>query len=371
MSGIQPQCEGNGPSAVAASGSDIDDFLWNFGSWLTDEDEYSDIIISTRIRLARNLKGYRFPNRASNAELREVLQQVRRTCQECESLKNGTYVDIEKLSEWDCKYFVERRLASPQLIENAYPSLLIIASRESLSIMVNEEDHLRIQCLEAGFRIDRAWEKISQVDDELEEGLTFSYSDRFGYLTACPTNLGTGLRVSIFVHLPALSFRSETQSVIQQLPTSEIAVRGFYGEGTESIGNVFQISNQLTLGRTEKSVVERLRWTANKLVELEREARSRLLKEKETKVEDAVFRALGVLRHARIMSSLEAMDLLSLLRLGLELGMISDISRVAINQLMVLIQPAHLQKIYSKGLDADERDIVRAEFIRQNLWMEN
>ena len=244
---------------------------------------------------------------------------------------------------------------------------LLEATQESLSIMVNEEDHLRVQCIEGGLKINQAWEKIRSVDDELEENLNFSYSRKFGYLTACPTNLGTGLRVSIFVHLPALSMQDKINSVMERLPTSEIAVRGFYGEGTESIGNIFQISNQLTLGRTEESVVKRITATAKKLIEIERKARYELLEKDSIKLEDSVFRALGILKNARIISSLESMDLLSTLRLGRELEFIKDFSRLAINQLMVLVQPAHLQKIYNEDLSAQERDIVRAEFIRENL----
>jgi len=231
--------------------------------------------------------------------------------------------------------------------------------------MVNEEDHLRMQCIEGGLKINQAWKKIRSVDDELEENLNFSYSRKFGYLTACPTNLGTGLRVSIFVHLPALSMQGKINSVMETLPTSEIAVRGFYGEGTESIGNIFQISNQLTLGRTEESVVQRITATAKELIEIERKARYELLEKDSIKLEDSVFRALGILKNARIISSLESMDLLSTLRLGRELEFIKDFSRLAINQLMVLVQPAHL--LYDEDLSAQERDIIRAEFIRENL----
>ncbi|MFQ5649634.1 MAG: protein arginine kinase [bacterium] len=366
MSRIRPQTGEKLPGLDTSAGK-IDDLLWNFGNWLTNEDEFSDTIISSRIRLARNLKDIPFPNKACNEELTQVLEEVKQACKQCRCLKKANYVEVAKLSEWDCKYFVERRLASPQLIDGDLPSMLIIGSRENLSIMVNEEDHVRMQCIEAGLGIQAAWKKISSADDELAEILNFSFSKKFGYLTACPTNIGTGMRVSIFVHLPALSVRGEVESVIQDLPSSEIAVRGFYGEGTESIGNIYQVSNQLTLGRTEKSVVERILFTAKKLTEMEREARSQLLTQNKVKTEDMVYRAMGILENARIMTSLEAMNLLSTLRLGCELGLVDRISRLAANQLIVLVQPAHLQRIYDRRLDAKERDIVRAEFIRQNL----
>ncbi len=353
--------------AATASSPQLDDLLWDFGNWLTKEDEYSDTIISSRIRLARNLSGMPFPNKASKSQLAEVVGLVRRACGACNSFAKASYIEVDKLCEWDARYLVERRLASPQLVECERPSLLIVGSRENLSVMVNEEDHLRMQCVEAGLGIEDAWQKISRADDEFEENLNFSFSKKFGYLTACPTNLGTGMRVSIFVHLPALAVAGDVDSVIEKLPSSEIAVRGFYGEGTESIGNVYQISNQLTLGRTERSVIDRMIFTARTLTDMEREAREKLFKKDHIKLEDMVCRALGVLKYARIMTSIEAMDLLSTLRLGHELKLVDEISRVAINQLMMLVQPAHLQKIYNKELSSKERDIMRAEFFRQNL----
>lgn len=349
------------------SSDTVNDFLWNFGSWLNEEDEYSDIIISSRIRLARNVKGYPFPHKASPADLTKIIKKVKDACTKCKTLHKANYFEVEGLSNWDCKYFVERRLASPQFVENEIPALLVVGRGESISIMVNEEDHMRIQCIEAGLKIEAAWRKVSSLDDELEENLNYSFSNKYGYLTACPTNLGTGMRVSIFVHLPGLCMREEIENVLKNLPSSEIAVRGFYGEGSESVGCIFQISNQLTLGRAENNMLERMNSVAKELVALEREARTKEFTDNRTKVEDTVLRAFGVLKNARIITSLEAMNLLATLRLGIEVGLVKNISRLAINQLMVLVQPAHLQKIYNKKLSADERDVVRAEFIRENL----
>ncbi len=344
-----------------------DDLTWQFASWLTTEDEFSDSVLSSRVRLARNIRGYRFPHRASHEELSAVIKRVKNVCPKCPSLENARYIEIQKLSDLECKYLVERRQASPQLIESDSPSLLILSESEDLSIMVNEEDHLRIQCVEAGLGIDSAWEKITRLDDELEESLDVCYSREFGYLTSCPTNIGTGLRVSVFVHLPGLSLRGKIDSVLERLPDSEIAIRGFCGEGSESIGNIYQISNQPTLGRTESNVISRIIQTAKQLIELERDARVTLLEKSRVTVEDAVFRALGLLKHARVISSFEAMDLLSTLRLGSELGLVKEISRLAVSQLIVLVQPGHLQRIYRKKLGAEDRDMLRAEFIRQNL----
>ncbi|MFQ5864216.1 MAG: protein arginine kinase [bacterium] len=367
MNSVESQKAKGKSGAAERSSKIIDDLLWNFGCWLTHEDKYSDIIISSRIRLARNIEGYNFPDRARKDNLAQILKNVKDACLACTSLQKATYIEIDRLSEWEKKFFVERRLASPQFIEKPRPSLLVIGHLESLSIMVNEEDHLRIQSMEAGLGMKDAWEIIRRVDDELGEKLRYSFSNQFGYLTACPTNTGTGMRVSIFVHLPALSLKDKINAVIKQLPTSEIAVRGFYGEGTDPVGSIFQISNQLTLGRTEEGMIERLEIIAKKLVDLERIAREDLLKEDKIRLEDMIYRALGTLKNARIMSSLEAMNLLSTVRFGRELGLLDNISRIAINQLLVLVQPAHLQKIYSKKLNPRERDITRAEFIRQHL----
>ncbi|NIR50478.1 protein arginine kinase [candidate division KSB1 bacterium] len=367
MSEVGPQKVGDVSVNRAGISSEIGSQIWNFGRWLTNEDEYSDIIISSRIRLARNLKGTPFPNRIKTVQARKILHEVRNACSKCPSLGESRFYEIRKLSKWDRKYFVERRLASPQLIESDKPAMLVVGPNEILSIMVNEEDHLRMQSIEAGLGIENAWRTISTVDDEIEEHLVFSYSSKFGYLTACPTNIGTGLRVSIFVHLPALSLQENVNEVINELPTSEIAVRGFYGEGSESVGNIFQISNQLTLGRTEENIVERITRIAMRLTDLEREARDDLLKNDRIKLEDAVYRAVGLLQKAKIMSSLEAMNLISNVRLGYELGLLKNLSRMALHQLMVLVQPAHLQKLFEKELHSQERDVVRAKFIRQYL----
>ncbi|MFQ5707492.1 MAG: protein arginine kinase [bacterium] len=338
-----------------------------YGSWLAQEGAHSDIIFSSRIRLARNLNGFLFPNRASTKEFKGVVERVKEACSNCKTLGDAKVIELEHLTEWDKKFLVERRLASPRLIESNHPTLLVVRYAGNLSIMVNEEDHLRIQCLAPGMDMRGAWRLISAVDDELEEKLEFCYSNQFGYLTSCPTNTGTGMRVSVFVHLPALSLKVEINSFLDKLPDWEIAVRGFYGEGTEPVGDIFQISNQLTLGNMETQVLDRMETIAKRLVELEQQARAKLLQEDRIKLEDEVFRAVGVLKYARMISSLESMKLLSRVRLGLGLGLIDKISSKSLNKLMVLVQPAHLQKIANKKLNSVERDEFRAKFIREFL----
>ncbi len=341
--------------------------LPDFGRWLTREDSYSDVIISSRIRLARNLNGYPFPHRAKKELLDEVVGKVDAACRNTRLLSAATYLKISNLSEWESKCLIERRLASPQFVNSKKPALLVIAPEEAVSIMVNEEDHLRIQTLAAGLGITEAWRVISNLDDELGDELAYSFSSQFGYLTACPTNIGTGLRVSVFVHLPSLALTEKINSLLSDLPTSEIAVRGFYGEGTDSLGNIFQISNQLTLGRTEKGVIKRMVDISKKIVEMERAARSALLSKNRIKLEDTVYRALGIMQKARLMSSIEAMNLISAIRLGLECGIVNTVTRLALNQLMVLVQPAHLQKVFKRDLEWQERDMYRASFMREYL----
>ncbi|RMD92781.1 MAG: protein arginine kinase [Calditrichaeota bacterium] len=357
------------PRTLKSKLQDLKDWSWQHCTWLTREDDFSDVIISSRIRLARNIKGYCFPDRAEDQELEEIVHKVKEATKKCPSLKNALYVELSDLTEWDKRFIFERRLASPQFVEREQPALLVIDRDENLSIMVNEEDHLRMQSIAPGLGIREAWSRISNVDDELEEHLEYSFSDQFGYLTACPTNTGTGMRVSIFIHLPALAMLDEIKSVIKQLPISEIAVRGFYGEGTEPLGSIFQVSNQLTLGRTEMGIIERLEKIAQKLVELERQAREKLLKNDPLKVKDTVFRAVGTIKYAQIMDSIECLNLLSALRLGVDLKLIKNIKRITLNQLIVLSQPAHLQWLHKDTLSPRERDERRAEFVRKFLQL--
>lgn len=339
----------------------------SFGRWLSREDAYSDVVISSRVRLARNLQGVPFPRRATREEMSSVVEKVRGACLKSSGLRAATFMAVDELSDVDRKLLVERRLVSPQFIEESWPRLLVVDDTESISIMVNEEDHLRIQCLEGSLSIDEAWKRSSRVDDELSDALDFGYSDQFGYLTACPTNTGTGLRVSLFVHAPALSMKQQMKTFIDDLP--EMTVRGFYGEGTEAVGSIFQVSNQLTLGKTEESLIETMNEVAGTLVEAERQARKELLEEDRVRLEDLVFRAYGILKYARVLTSLESMNLLATLRFGLELGILDDLDRLTLNRLMVLVQQGHLQKLRRERLNAQTRDEVRAEFVRDCLQL--
>jgi protein arginine kinase len=294
------------------------------------------------------------------------MQEVYRVIAPSQLLGQPMFLDMQKLSKLDRKFLVERRLISPPYAESTKPAMLVIGEAEYLSVMVNEEDHLRIQSIQPGLNVEEAWRLIAQLDDELGEALDYAFTDQFGYLTACPTNTGTGMRVSLFVHLPALAMLEEIEKVLGKLAPSEITVRGFYGEGTEVVGNIFQISNQLTLGRTDDSIVKRMEEVAQKLLSLESDARERLLNGQKLRVEDKVFRTIGILQQARMLSSLEFLSLLSNLRLGMDAGLLGD-QRGLLNELMVILQPAHLQKTYREAQDDERRDVRRAHLVREKM----
>jgi len=340
--------------------------------WLSGDGRNSNIIISSRIRLARNLYGMRYTNRirsnrGKSDELVEIMEKVYAALTKLSTWLDISFFEIEKLSELDKQFLLERRLISPFMIDVTGPAGLAVTKDQSSSIMINEEDHLRLQVIQSGFEITKAWKIVSNLDDELGKFLEYQFSEHFGYLTACPTNTGTGMRVSIFIHLPGLALNGEVENVMKDLAPSEVTIRGFYGEGTEVLGNIFQISNQLTLGRSEDAILKRMEFITNKLIEMESKAREALLKHNKILIEDKIYRAYGLLSQARIINSMEFIDLLSSLRLGFELGFIGSITRKVLNELMVLAQPAHLQKYYDEILPHDKRDILRAELIKKKL----
>ncbi len=352
--------------------SNIDDkgvntLLQQSPKWLDGSGNNSDIVISSRVRLARNLSNFSFPNRAPNKVLSQVLNIVRDCYGKIEDLKDALFLDISELNELDRQFLMERRLISPDLIKLDRSSGLIIGKDELLSVMINEEDHLRIQSLQSGLEINKAWQLIRRIDDGLANTLDFAYSEQFGYLTACTTNTGTGIRASLFINLPALVITEKMDKIINELAPSEVAIRGFYGEGSEILGNIFQVSNQLTLGKTEQSIINRINNMAEQLISFELNAREELMKKNSIVIEDKVARAIGTLKYAKILSSSESITLLSLLRLGVALGFIDSIDEKILNELLVLIQPAHLQKLRGTSLNSRERDILRIKLIRKRL----
>ncbi len=335
--------------------------------WLNAEGEYEDIIISSRVRLARNLKEFLFSAKADREDLLSVLETVDHAL--AGMTQNAGFVSLrmDNLSDLEKTLLLERRLISPNFARSKNPAGLVIWRDECTSLMINEEDHIRIQAMQSALGLREAWELAFEIDNELGEHLNYAFSEQFGYLTACPTNVGTGLRASIFVHLPALNAAKKIDQVFRELGPREISFRGFYGEGTRVMGDIYQISNQLTLGRVEKRIIDRMILVAKRITELEREARVKLLKKNRIKIEDRVFRAVAVLQAAKLLESKELLQLLSDLRLGTSLEIIQAIDYSVLNELIVITQPAHLQKIFNKTMDANERDEARANFVRQRL----
>lgn len=324
-----------------------------------------DIVISSRIRLARNLEEVSFPVALTKDESKEVIERVRLAVIPGEI--DFQLIQLEKINELERHVLVEKHLISPSLMANFEKSAALFNEDESISIMINEEDHIRIQCLLPGFQLNEAYDLADRVDDLLEEKIQYAFHEELGYLTSCPTNVGTGIRASVMVHLPALTMTGNINGILQAANQMGLAIRGIYGEGTEFLGNLFQISNQLTLGRSEKEIIETLKDVTHQIIQKERETRNHLLVHHSLKLEDRIYRSYGILRNARILTSKECMKFLSDVRLGVDLEILKDIKRDTINQIMVMTQPAYLQKIAGDILDTGTRDMNRASLVRGKL----
>ncbi len=344
----------------------LDDMVRRHGSWL-EAGVSEGPVVSSRIRLARNLEDHCFPGWASEEENREVWKEISSIFQSLDiSFMSWGMSDIPML---DKEILFERHLISQELARQDDSCGVFVTPDECLSVMVNEEDHIRIQSLQSGLNLQQAWHMADEIDDMLEAKLSYAFSSKLGYLTSCPSNVGTGLRASVMLHLPGLVLMDEMDPVINGISKIGLAVRGMWGEGTEAAGNMFQISNQFTLGRKESEIIAHLEQIVMELIEHESNARIRLMSEKSLLVEDHVSRAFGILSNARLITSGEALNLLSTLRLGVDLGILDQFSPRQLDTLLISIQPAHLQKLESKDLDADARDVVRAEMLRE--FMEN
>jgi protein arginine kinase len=344
----------------------LDDMVRRHGSWL-EAGINEGPVISSRIRLARNLEDYCFPGWAGEVENQAVWKQISTIFEEMDAdfIRWG----MEEMSLLDREILFERHLISQELAAQEDSCGVFVSPDECLAIMVNEEDHIRIQSLQPGLNLERAWRAADRMDDRLETRLGYAFSPKLGYLTSCPSNVGTGMRASVMLHLPGLVLIKEMEPVIKGISKIGLAVRGMWGEGTEAAGNMFQISNQSTLGRREDEIIAHLEQIVLELVEHETNARTRLMRDQSLMVEDHVCRAYGILSRAMLMTSSEALNLLSTLRLGLDLGLIDRFSRRELDMLFISIQPAHLQKLKNEGLLPEERDVVRAEMLRN--YMEN
>lgn len=340
--------------------------------WLKEEGPDSDIVMSSRIRLARNLEGVSFPLIANEQQLEGILYFIEKEFnhRSYQQYSDFEFVRLSELKQVQKQALVEKHLISPHLIERSDNAAVLISENEQVSIMVNEEDHIRTQLYLPGFQLERALSEAFQVDDWLEEKLDFAYDEKFGYLTTCPTNVGTGMRASVMMHLPALAMTSRLNRMVPAINQIGLVVRGLYGEGSEARGNIFQVSNQITLGRSEEDIIEDLNGIVQKLIEQEREVRENLVQETPIELENRIFRSLGTLKYSRIIESKEAAQCLSDVRLGIDLGFIKHIPRSILNELVVLTQPAFLQQYAKKRLSAGERDIFRASLIRERLTLE-
>jgi len=346
----------------------LDDLTQTSGEWLKGTGPQADIVISSRIRLARNLAAYPFLSRASEGVRREIERTLSERIQRLGGAQHPLqYIDVSRLELLDRQFLVERQLISREHAESDGPRGVGISPEENVSLMVNEEDHLRIQVLRSGFDLDSCWAEISRIDAALEEEGDFAFSERLGYLTACPTNVGTGIRVSVMLHLPALVITKEIEKVFKALHRIGLAVRGLYGEGSQAMGDFYQISNQTTLGRTEEELIRNIKDVIPNIIQYEHRVRHQLVTEDRQKLHDQVSRAFGILKTAQTISSDETMHLLSSVRMGVNLGLIENLELPALNALFIHTQPAHLQKLRHRPLESGERNAVRARYLRERL----
>jgi len=345
----------------------LDDLLKHDSEWLKGTGPSSDIVMSSRTRLARNLDKLSFSHWADKKQQEDILNAVLDAARAVTYLKDAMFLRLKDLSEVDRFFLLERHLMSPEHTKDVEFKALIVDPKEIISIMVNEEDHLRIQVLQSGLNLMEAWRIIDALDTELSRKLSFAYSPKWGYLTACPTNTGTGLRGSIMLHLPALVFTGQIGKILQATAKLGLNIRGLYGEGTEASGNLFQVSNQVSLGRAEEDIIDNIERIINQIISREEATRRNLLARNKEALVDRVWRASGTLKSARIITSNETIALLSAIRLGVDLGIVKNLDRRMVNELLILTQPAHLQKLEGRALSSNERDMKRAELIRERL----
>src|ERR1700726_4056736 len=339
----------------------------NGGEWLRGEGPHHQVVVSSRIRFARNLRNRAFPGWAKKAERTAILEQIRPKVEALPEMQESFSAVLQDLSALEKQVLVERHLISREHAAKGAGSAVVMNRRQTLSVMINEEDHLRIQSIRSGLQLKQAFKLVDKIDSALEGKLEFAYDQRIGYLTACPTNVGTGMRASAMLHLPGLVLSELINQVIQAVSKIGLAVRGLYGEGTEAMGNLFQISNQTTLGEKEDEIISRLSKVIETIIEKEHDARQVLIQKKSNTLWDQIGRAYGVLTYAHAMTSKEALNLLSIIKLGVDLAPFPEEGRLAIDELFIDTQPAHLQRSSQQKLTAEERDHLRAQIVRTRL----
>jgi protein arginine kinase len=335
--------------------------------WYIDQGPESDVVLSCRIRLARNFAEFPYPHRSLPETRRHVMDRVVEVMmrEDIGISQQFRFIDFTRLPVVERQVLVEKHLVSKELAESKIECGAIISDSENISIMLNEEDHLRIQCLGAGLQLDELWTLADRIDNLLSRSIDFAYDNKFGYLTCCPTNIGTAIRASAMLHLPALVMTGYIKGILESITKLGVAVRGMFGENTETTGNIFQISNQVTLGRTESDIVSGVRSLANQIVGQERELRRELFQQNGIRLVDRIHRSYGVLRNARIISAEETLQKLSDVRLGVNLGLLPGIDETRLNALMVDIQPGNIQQKLGRALRPDDRDTARANLVRE------
>ena len=348
--------------------SDVSDLVQSPGEWLRGTGPESDIVISSRIRLARNLADFPFIRRCSDEDRLSIERSVRARLDASEHWQDVRYIDIEQLSEIDRQFLVERQLISREIADSEGSRAVAVDPGEKFSVMINEEDHLRIQMMHSGLDLHAAWKRIDAIDDAIEDEILYAYHPSYGYLTACPTNVGTGLRVSVMLHLPALVITRQIEKVFRSMQRINVTVRGLYGEGSQYTGDFYQVSNQITLGYSERELLALVGdEVVPTIIEYERKARDFLINQSQKDLHDDVSRALGILSTAKKISSEETMHYLSKVRMGVNLGLIDGVMLPTVNKLFIHTQPAHLQKLHGRLLGSSDRNVERATYLHQHL----
>jgi protein arginine kinase len=336
--------------------------------WLDCDSCDQDIVVSSRVRLARNIEDVKFPQKLNYDDGFKIKEEIKKAVINNKDIgKNYKYYDMKDLNEIEGRRYVEDHLISHSLLEHDKIGGFLLSEDENSTIMINEEDHIRMQVLYPGFDLDKCFEETNKIDDIIESEIQYAFDEKIGYLTACPTNIGTGMRASVMLHLPSLVITNKINGIIQAVNQIGLTVRGVYGEGSNAMGNLFQISNQTTIGESEGDIIEKLKNIVNQLVNNERNARDAIYKNNKIRIEDKVFRSLGTLKNARILSTDEAMKLLSDVKLGIEMKIIDNIDRILINKLMIKIQPANIITSGNENLNANDRDILRSKIIRESI----
>ena len=345
----------------------LSNFAINLGEWLRGNGPESDIVISSRIRLARNLGDYPFIKRCTDIDKANIESTVRDQINSNENLAETLYIDVADLEQLDRQLLVERQLISREHAEGDGARAVAVDPAEMYSVMINEEDHLRIQVMKSGLDLQTAWEQINEIDDAIGEKIRFAFDRSLGFLTACPTNVGTGMRVSVMLHLPALVFTRQIEKVFRSLQKINLAVRGLYGESSQPMGDFYQISNQITLGKSEQELIDDVAEVVPVLIGYERKAREYLISESENDLRDQVSRAFGTLQSAQQISSEETMILLSKVRMGVNLKLIDEVDIPTVNKLFIHTQPAHLQVLNGSELESTDRNVERAIYLQNHL----